>query len=170
MQFFLYSLSSFTRANVLEQKRSLYPIARQFTCRRIQSILRIVYLQKNSEQSPNSFLLLLCPRFSCEKQAQNLFEYKTTKYPFEVHAGMRNKSKGNSRWEDWHNTRMRRLAPVIEANKVLYIRHLKCLNKLLPPCSTLSVQSQRLLGSQRSFCLSVCVVKTKRLTTGNWII
>jgi hypothetical protein len=90
--------------------------------------------------------------------------------PFRSAQEMRNKRKENSRWEDWHNTKMRRLAPVIEANKVLYIRHHKCLNKLLPSCSTVSVQPPYLLGSERSFCLSVCVVKTKRLTTGNWII
>ena len=128
-----------------------------------------VYLQKNSEQSPNSFLLLLCPRFSCEKQAQNLLEYKTSRSSIPRSAqGMRNKSKGNSRWEDWHNTRMRRLAPVIEANKVLYIRHLKCLNKLLPHCSFVFVLQQHLLVFQRSL-VSVYVVKTKRLTTGYWI-
>ena len=52
---------------------------------------------------------------------------------------------------------MRRLAPVIEANKVLYIRHHKCLNKLLPSCSTLSVQPTCLLGlSQRSFPVRLC--------------
>jgi len=77
--------------------------------------------------------------------------------PFRSAQEMRNKSKENSRWEDWHNTRMRRLAPVIEANKVLYIRHLKCLNKLLPSCSTLSVQPTCLLGSsQRSLSVRLC--------------
>ena len=158
MQLFLFHLarSREHKSNALEQK-VLYPnpIARK--------------ARRNSEQSPNCFLLLFCPRFSCEKQGQNLLEYKT---PSTLWKCTRDEKQEhwNSRWEELTQHQNETVSPCYWSKQSL-VYQTPQMSEQAPSFLLHSLRSATMLGgSPRSFCLSVCVVKTKRLTTGNWII